>query len=133
MTPTPPTPKPRKKSAPRKQAAKTAVKGAVKRAAKGAAKVAAKVAAKKTARKRGWKWSDESRAKISASATSTWQDPVVRARREAGIRRAMKRPQVRARILARSAARRGKKHTTATIRKMRASALRHRGKTNPQP
>ena len=129
MTPTPPTPKPRKKSAPRKRAAKTAVKRAVKRAAK----VAAKVAAKKTARKRGWKWSDESRAKISASATSTWQDPVVRARREAGIRRAMKRPQVRARILARSAARRGKKHTTATIRKMRASALRHRGKTNPQP
>ena len=129
MTPTPPTPKPRKKSAPRKRAAKTAVKSAVKRAAKGAAKVAAK----KTARKRGWKWSDESRAKISASATSTWQDPVVRARREAGIRRAMKRPQVRARILARSAARRGKKHTTATIRKMRASALRHRGKTNPQP
>ena len=129
MTPTPPTPKPRKKSAPRKRAAKSAVKRAVKRAAKGAAKVAAK----KTARKRGWKWSDESRAKISASATSTWQDPVVRARREAGIRRAMKRPQVRARILARSAARRGKKHTTATIRKMRASALRHRGKTNPQP
>ena len=129
MTPTPPTPKPRKKSAPRKRAAKSAVKSAVKRAAKGAAKVAAK----KTARKRGWKWSDESRAKISASATSTWQDPVVRARREAGIRRAMKRPQVRARILARSAARRGKKHTTATIRKMRASALRHRGKTNPQP
>ena len=129
MTPTPPIPKPRKKSAPRKRAAKSAAKGAVKRAAKGAAKVAAK----KTARKRGWKWSDESRAKISASATSTWQDPVVRARREAGIRRAMKRPQVRARILARSAARRGKKHTTATIRKMRASALRHRGKTNPQP
>ena len=119
-----PAKKSRKKSAPRKRAAKTAVKAA----AKPAAKTAAKAAAKKTARKRGWKWSDESRAKISASATSTWQDPVVRARREAGIRRAMKRPQVRARILARSAARRGKKHTTATIRKMRASALRQRGK-----
>ena len=83
---------------------------------------------KASARKRRWKWSDESRAKISASATETWQDPVVRKRRVEGIRRAMKTPEVRARIMERSEERRGRKHTAATIRKMRASALRQRGR-----
>ena len=83
---------------------------------------------KASARKRRWTWSDESRAKISASATQTWQDPVVRERRVEGIRRAMKTPEVRARILERSEERRGRKHTAATIRKMRASALRQRGR-----
>ena len=99
--------------------------------ASAAKKSAAKkpVARKKAAsRKRRWTWSDESRAKISASATQTWQDPVVRERRVEGIRRAMKTPEVRARILERSEERRGRKHTAATIRKMRASALRQRGR-----
>ena len=40
----------------------------------------------------------------------------------------MKTPEVRARILERSEERRGRKHTAATIRKMRASALRQRGR-----
>ena len=110
---------PRKK----KTASGSPASAAQKRAAK--KPVARKKAA---ARKRRWKWSDESRAKISASATQTWQDPVVRERRVEGIRRAMKTPEVRARILERSEERRGRKHTAATIRKMRASALRQRGR-----
>ena len=111
---------PRKK---KKIASGSSASAAQKRAAK------KPVARKKaSARKRRWTWSDESRAKISASATQTWQDPAVRERRVEGIRRAMKTPEVRARILERSEERRGRKHTAATIRKMRASALRQRGR-----
>ena len=107
----------RKKSAAKKAAAK-----------KPAASLVGLSVRKRAARKRRWTWSAESRAKISRSATQTWQDPGVRARRVAGIRRAMKTPEVRQRIIARSEERRGRKHTAATIRKMRASALRQRGR-----
>lgn len=112
---------------PRKKTAKTAAAAAAS-AKKKAAAEERPFLRKRPARKRRWKWSDESRAKISASAKQTWQDPLVRKRRVEGIRKAMKTPEVRARIMERSEERRGRKHTAATIRKMRASALRHRGR-----
>ena len=123
---TPPRKKKTKSAAAKPAAKKRAAK---KTAAKKTVATATGLSVRKRAtRRRRWKWSAESRAKISKSAKQTWQDPGVRARRVAGIRRAMKTPEVRERILARSEERRGRKHTAATIRKMRASALRQRGR-----
>lgn len=137
----------KKKSAPA-AARSSAKKSAVRKRAVQKTAVRKKAAAKKAAaakpfqprsprrddgRERRWQWSDASRAQISNSAVQTWQDPTVRARRIAGIRRAMQTPEVRARIEARGKARRGRKHSPATIDKMRAAALRYHERVGHQP